>query len=137
MSRKIAFSFIAASLAAATGAILATGHASASTEHVYKRCGGSSYAQVFGCCQAEVESHRPLWMRVGHQDCSSAGVIVCKSGGRSNGISLTHVTGSSRRICYIVKPTIETDSKHDPRSDSGPKDGGRQGGGNTQGGGIR
>lgn len=134
MSRKFTLSLVATGLAAATGAVLAAGHASASAADNYKRCGGSSYSQVFGCCQAWAESNRPLWMRMGHQDCSSAGVIVCKPARQPAGISITHVSGSPRRICFVVKPVTEIDSKHDPRSNGGPKDGGRQGGGNSRGG---
>jgi hypothetical protein len=132
MSRKSTFSLIAIAAIAATGSILASGQASASIGDNYKRCGGSSYSQVFGCCQAWVESNRPLWMRQGREDCSSPGVIVCKSSRNPNYPGIAAATGKPKKVCYLV-PQTTTDS-HDPNTPKGnPNTRGGNNGNNTGG----
>src|SRR5205814_764254 len=93
---KLRLSLIAA--ASAAGFALFSQGANASTDLTVK-CRGDSYNDVLACCRNETFSQRPLWMLETHANCTSAGVVQCKSGNGRRTFAAAGVGRTSR--CYV------------------------------------
>ena len=133
MSRTATLSLIAIAMTAATGAVIGTLPANASMMQHLKRCNGLAYSEALSCCEAMVENQRPLWMMQANQHCSSPGVITCRTVSTRDANVVTHVSVTTKKICYIAeRDTSEAGNKNGTNHDRqrGGKDGnGQQGGG--------